>query len=246
MLKSPTTPPTRSVARRWGYSGARMLARLVGVTAFGMRCAGRDHIPTSGPVLVCANHQSHFDPVLVGLCSDRPMNYLARDTLFNIPGFRQLIEFYDAIPIDREGTGLAGIKETLKRLKRGEMVLIFPEGSRTRDGELAALKPGFLTLARRSQAAILPVGIDGAFDSLPRNCCCPRITTICVCIGSAIMPADAAERNDESLLAEVARRMQECHRQARCMRGPVAAPRGERQSDLSTTEPLFRARGRDV
>ncbi len=227
MLKSPSPPSTRSAIQRWAYSGSRVLARLVGVAAFGMRCKGRENIPASGPVLVCANHQSHFDPVLVGLCSDRPMNYLARDTLFNIPVFRRVIEFYDAIPIDREGTGLAGIKETLKRLKRGEMVLIFPEGSRTRDGEIAPLKPGFLTLARRSQAAILPVGIDGAFDALPRNRCCPRLTTICVCIGAAISPEQAATMNDETLLADVAQRMKECHRQARRMRGPAALRRSE-------------------
>jgi 1-acyl-sn-glycerol-3-phosphate acyltransferase len=184
-----------------------------------MRVEGRERIPTFGPVLVCSNHQSHFDPVLVGLCSDRRMNYLARDSLFRIPGFRQLIDYYDAIPIDREGTALAGLKETLRRLKRGEMVLIFPEGSRTYDGEIAPLKPGFLTLARRAQAAVLPVGIDGAFDVLPRHRCCPRVATICVTFGEPIAAADAACLTDEALLAEVERRMGFCHRQARRMRG---------------------------
>jgi 1-acyl-sn-glycerol-3-phosphate acyltransferase len=99
------------------------------------------------------------------------------------------------------------------------MVLIFPEGSRTHDGELAPLKPGFLTLARRAQAAVLPVGIDGAFDALPRQRCCPRLATICVYVGESIAAADAAGMTDEAFLAEVERRMRCCHRQARRMRG---------------------------
>lgn len=214
MLKSPPQPETRSAVQRWTYSASRVMARLVGVAAFGLRVEGREHVPADGPVLVCANHQSHFDPVLVGLCSDRPMNYLARDTLFRIPGFKQLIEFYDAIPIDREGTGLAGLKETLRRLKRGEMVLIFPEGSRTRDGEIAPLKPGFLTLARRSRAAVLPVGLDGAFDALPRNRCVPQLTRICVHIGPPITSAEAAALDDAAFLAEVEQRLRRCHQQA--------------------------------
>jgi 1-acyl-sn-glycerol-3-phosphate acyltransferase len=184
-----------------------------------MRVEGRERIPSSGPVLVCSNHQSHFDPVLVGLCSDRPMNYLARESLFRIPGFRQLIELYDAIPLDRDGTGLAGLKETLRRLKRGEMVLVFPEGTRTHDGELGPLKPGFLTLARRAQAAVLPVGIDGAFDALPRHHCCPRLARICVSLGEPIAAAEAAALDDREFLAEVERRMRFCHHQARGMRG---------------------------
>jgi 1-acyl-sn-glycerol-3-phosphate acyltransferase len=224
MLKPAAMPAARSFKRRWAYSSARVAARLVGIAAFGMRCQGRERIPGSGPVLICSNHQSHFDPVLVGLCSDRPMNYLARESLFRIPVFRQLIEYYDAIPIDREGTGLSGLKETLRRLKRGEMVLIFPEGSRTHDGEMAPLKPGFLTLARRSQAAVLPVGLDGAFDALPRRRVIPRPARICVCIGDPITAVEAALLDDAALLAVVERRMRACHAQARRMRKPDAAP----------------------
>jgi 1-acyl-sn-glycerol-3-phosphate acyltransferase len=224
MLKPPPNVDSteRPLLRRWVYSASRVAARVVAVTAFGMRCTGRENIPASGAVLVCANHQSHFDPVLVGLCSDRRMNYLARDTLFAIPGLGRVIEFYDAIPIDREGTGLAGIKETLRRLKRGEMVLIFPEGSRTHDGEMAPLKPGFLTLARRTQAAILPVGIDGAFDALPRHRVLPRFARIGVHIGPPITLAEAATLSDEALLAETERRLRDCHRQARQLRGDAS------------------------
>ena len=81
----------------------RVLARLVSVWVFGLRVAGRENWPAEGGGLVCANHQSMFDPPLVGLTCSRRMNYLARDTLFRVPGLKQLIAFLDAIPIDREG-----------------------------------------------------------------------------------------------------------------------------------------------
>ena len=80
------------------------------------------------------------------------MNYVARETLFRLPLLAPLMRFLDAFPIDREGSGLSGLKETLRRLKRGELVLIFPEGTRTTDGEVAPLKPGFISVARRSGA----------------------------------------------------------------------------------------------
>src|SRR6185436_16558080 len=114
------------------------------------------------------------------------MNYLARDTLFNVPGLSLLIAFLDAIPIDREGGGLAGLKETLKRLKAGELVLIFPEGTRTGDGEVAPLKPGFISVARRSRVPLIPVGLEGAFQAWPRTSPFPRVGRIAIVIGEPI------------------------------------------------------------
>jgi 1-acyl-sn-glycerol-3-phosphate acyltransferase len=139
------------------------------------------------------------------------MNYVARQSLFGFAPFRWLIKSLDAIPIDREGTGLGGIKESLRRLKRGEMVLIFPEGTRTRNGELGVFRPGFTTLAVRSGAAILPVAIEGAFAAWPRRHKLPRLGRIRVHYGEPILPAEIAGRDDGELLAEVERRIRECH-----------------------------------
>jgi 1-acyl-sn-glycerol-3-phosphate acyltransferase len=205
----------RSRFKRYGYRLARALCRLVGVTMFQVRCAGHEHVPSEGGVLICSNHQSYLDPVLVGLGFTRPCNYLARDTLFRFGPFGWLIGFVNAIPIDREGGGLRGLKETLKRLKSGEMVLIFPEGTRTYDGEISPLKPGFLVLARRGRVPLLPVAVDGAFDAWPRNALLPRPSVVRVCIGEPISPEVAATLDDNQLLAEVETRMRACHAEAR-------------------------------
>ena len=161
-------------------------------------------------MLVVSNHQSHFDPPLVGIGCRRQMNYVARDTLFRFPPFGWFINSVGAIPIDRDGIGLGGIKESLKRLKRGEMVLIFPEGTRTRDGEIAPFRPGFTALAARSNAAILPVAIDGAFQVWPRSKKFPGLGKIRVHYGKPIPHAEIAGRDERELLAEVERRVREC------------------------------------
>lgn len=205
----------RSHFKRIGYSVLRGLCRLVGVGMFQVRCLGHEHVPAAGGVLICSNHQSYLDPILVGLGFARRCNYLARDTLFRFGPFGWLIDFVDAIPVDREGRGIRGLKETLKRLKRGEMVLIFPEGTRSLDGNISALKPGFLVLARRSEVPLLPVALDGAFDAWPRNAWLPRPAVVQVCIGEPISSEQIKSLTDEQLIAELETRVRDCHAQAR-------------------------------
>ena len=207
----------RSLASRVWYEFLCRCLQLGGILAYGVRHYGRHNIPISGGVLVVSNHQSHFDPPLVGMGVPRRMNYLARDTLFGFAPFRWLISSLDAIPIDREGMGLGGIKESLRRLKRGEMVLVFPEGTRTRDGEIAPFRPGFTALAARSGAAILPVAVDGAYAAWPRNQKFPGLGRIRVRYGPPLLPEEIRGRDERELLAEVERRVRACQAEIRSM-----------------------------
>ena len=135
---------------------------------FRVRFFGRNHLPESGPVLVVSNHQSHFDPPLIAAGLRRRLNFLARKSLFKFKPFGWLIDMLDAIPLEIDGIGFEGIKESLKRLRNGEIILIFPEGARTWDGEIVPYLKGALTLGFRSKATILPTAIDGCFDAWPR------------------------------------------------------------------------------
>jgi len=205
----------RSLPNRLWYRFLQSLLQLLGVLAFRVRYVGIRNIPPQGGVLVVSNHQSALDPPLVGMASPRRMNYLARDTLFRFGPFRWLIRSLDAIPVDREGLGLGGLKESLRRLKRGELVLIFPEGTRTEDGEIAAFLPGFTALAVRSRAAILPAAVEGAFAAWPRRCKFPRLGRIHVCYGRPILSGQIEGYSQRELLAEVERRVRQCHAQLR-------------------------------
>jgi 1-acyl-sn-glycerol-3-phosphate acyltransferase len=205
----------RSVAQRWTYDLSRVLARLVGVIVFHIRCQGRCHVPAEGAALVCANHQSFLDPVLVGLACDRRLTYLARQSLFRWAPFRRLILWYDTIPIQHDGLGIGGVKETIRRLRRGQMVLVFPEGTRSRDGKIAELQPGICALARRGRAPLVPVGIDGAYDAWPRWRRFPRRAVIHIQLGPPIAEPLMQQLSDKDLVEELARRIRACHAAAR-------------------------------
>jgi len=201
----------RPLSKRLWYEFFRVLCRVMGVAVFRIRVFGREHVPASGGVLVVSNHQSHLDPILVGLACDRRLNYVARDTLFGFPPFRWLINSFDAIPIDREGIGLGGLKESLRRLKNGEMLLIFPEGTRTCDGEVGQLKPGFLALARRAKVPLLPLGLDGAYESWPRRNLLPQPAVIQIRFAAPLAPEVMSAMSDEQLLSAVNCRIRQSH-----------------------------------
>ena len=219
-------PAGHALLKRVWYGFLHVVCRLLGVVAYGIRVRGRHHVPATGGALVLSNHQSHYDPVLIGLACDRRLSYVARSTLFRFAPFRWLILSLDAIPIEREGLGLAGLKETLRRLERGEAVLLFPEGTRTRNGEVGTLKPGFCVLARRASVPLVPVAIDGAFDAWPRTRRWPWVARIEIEFGEPLLPEQAAALDDRALVAEMERRIRACHALARGRRQATARRHG--------------------
>jgi len=214
----------RSLASRAWYESLRVVALSTWASAYSIRYSGRDNIPPEGGVLVVSNHQSYLDPPLVGAGCPRRMNYLARKSLFRFAPFRWLINSLDAIPLDTEGSGLGGVKETIRRLRRGEMVLVFPEGGRTWDGEVGPFQPGFTALAVRGRATILPVAIEGAFEAWPRWQKLPRWGMIGVHYGVPIWAERVNEYDAEQLVAEARQRVCRCRAVLRSR--PLFARRG--------------------
>jgi 1-acyl-sn-glycerol-3-phosphate acyltransferase len=188
----------------------RFVARMVAVPVFQIRHRGRQFLPPAGGGLVLSNHQSNLDPILIGLGCQRRLNYVARTTLFRFAPLGWLINSLDTIPINREGSGFGGLKETLKRLKRGELVLLFPEGTRSPDGEIQPMKPGFCAIAKRSAVPLIPVAVDGAFEAWPRHRSIPRSVVVHVEFGAPITPEEVARMSDDELVSEVQRRIQLC------------------------------------
>lgn len=206
--------------KRLFYHVLRYFARMVGVLFFDLRCYGRENLP-NGSALVLSTHQSHFDPVLVGLLFNDRLNYLARRSLFNNKLFAGLIRLLDAIELDRDRSGLAGLKETLKRLKAEEKVLIFPEGTRTTDGKISPLKPGFLAVARRSQALLVPITIAGAYEVLPRGVKLPTRHPIRIHVGCPIRFSDYENLSDDQTLQLLGLRLQAGYLQIQRLRAEL-------------------------
>ena len=199
------------VSRQLFYRGVRLTARIVAAVVFGMRTEGQQYLDVEGGGMLLSTHQSMLDPVLVGLVPNRRLNYLARKTLFKNRLFGFLISMLDAIEIDRERGGLAGLREMLKRLQSGELVLMFPEGTRTSDGEIAPLKPGFIPVARRSQVPLMPIAVVGAYDCLPKGSKLPTRQPIAVVFGESIPSSIYMPMSDAEIIDMLSQRLHQLH-----------------------------------
>jgi len=125
---------------------------------------GREHIPAEGPVIVAANHRSFLDPFVIGTMVRRPMYYVTKKELFAHPVVAWILSALGAFPVDR-GAGDGDMIETAKAiLARGDVVLIFPEGTRTRPGSLGYPKRGVGRLALETGAPVVPVAVIGTED----------------------------------------------------------------------------------
>jgi 1-acyl-sn-glycerol-3-phosphate acyltransferase len=182
------------------YDVLWVLCRTLSLVFFGFRSKFAEPMPREGGLLVLASHQSHLDPLLLGLASPRRLSSLARSSLFTNPLLRVVISLLDAVPIDRESSSLSAMKAILSRLKAGKAVVIFPEGTRTATGSLGEIKGGFTLIARRAGVPIMPVAIVGAYECWPRSRLLPRTGRIRLEFGRLITPEQIASMDEATLL----------------------------------------------
>lgn len=192
------------------YRFLRLVSRMLVVCLCDFRTHGRHHLKGIEGAILLSTHQSMLDPVLVGICDNERLNYIARKTLFRNKLFALLIRTLDAIEIDRDRGGLAGLKVMLKRLQNNKRVLLFPEGTRTTDGNIGSLKMGFIPIARRSQVPLIPIAIVGAYRILPRGQNFPQPQSLAVVFGPPIMPDELQTLDDVGLGDRLTRELDAC------------------------------------
>jgi 1-acyl-sn-glycerol-3-phosphate acyltransferase len=151
------------------YRRVRAFSRALFACWFRWRRIGLENIPATGPVLLAANHVSFIDPPMIGSAVDRTVSFLARDTLFDVPVVGTVIRKLNSVPVDRDGGGGAGLKAILDRLKAGGCIVLFPEGTRSRDGQLQRAKSGVGLSVLKSEAVVVPVRMFGAFEAFGRH-----------------------------------------------------------------------------
>ena len=177
--KTIDSPSLYYTIMQWGL-------RLIMPTVWKTRVYGRHNEPADGGVIYISNHQSFLDPMLVGFGLARPLNYMARNTLFDIPGLKQLMISLNAFPVKRGTADTGALKEAMRRIKRGGQVLVFAEGTRTLNGQISPFLPGVALLAQRAAQWIVPVVIDGAFEVWPRTRSLPGAGRIVISFGRPI------------------------------------------------------------
>ena len=145
------------------YYLSRALTRFLARIGLRLEVLGRENIPSDGPVIICGNHIANYDPPLIGGSLRRSAYYLAKEELFHPwplgPYFRSI----HAIPVARGRADRESLEQALRVLRRGEALVIFPEGTRSRNGKLGELHKGVVFLARRSGVPIVPVGVQGPY-----------------------------------------------------------------------------------
>lgn len=211
------SPPPRRERSLLGMAWFRLVqcvSALVFLLRGGIRATGREHVPRTGGALLVSNHLSYLDVFVLGIPLPRPLNYMARSSLFK-PGLGCLIRSVGGFPIEIEGVGRQGLLETVRRVKAGGIVTVFPEGTRSPDGKLQILKPGIAVLVHRAQAPVLPVGIAGTFESWPRGQRWPRSHPIRIHYGAPIPPAELEGLDRTAITTLIHDRIADCVTEAR-------------------------------
>jgi len=162
------------------------LSRLGGRLLFRFRVIHRERMLQCGPVILAMNHESYLDPPLAGTTCDRAIYFLARRTLLDVPLLGWLLPKLNVIPVNQESVDRSAIRAVIRILEAGNGVLVFPEGSRTLDGNLQSAEPGLGLVIAKTLAPVVPMRIFGAHEALPPGSGRLRCTPITIVIGEPI------------------------------------------------------------
>jgi len=147
----------------WTYDVAKISLGVI-FKAWRMRVFGTANVPKTGPVIVACNHISYFDPPLLGTACPRRIRYMAKAELFKLPVLGPLITAFGAYPVDRHGTPMAAVRRSVEVLRRGEVIGIFPEGTRNLDGTVQAHE-GVALLASLGKSPVVPAAVVGTGEA---------------------------------------------------------------------------------
>jgi 1-acyl-sn-glycerol-3-phosphate acyltransferase len=172
------------------YWFGHVVSRAAAFLWFDYRVIHRERLIEDGPVLIVCNHVSYLDPPMVGIAYRKPIWFLARKSLFR--GFGAwLYPRLNVVPVDQEGPDMTGLKNIIRLLRRGERVLLFPEGARSYDGRIAEGEAGAGLVVAKTRVPVQPVRLFGAHEAMPRGAALPRPSKIRLVVGEPIVFADS-------------------------------------------------------
>lgn len=147
------------------YDFAKSVVTGVFKPLYRVEAIGLEHFPKEGGVLLCANHIHNFDPIIVGIMAPRPVHYMAKEEIFSVPVLGNIVRKCNAFPVKRGFNDREALRTGLKILKDGHVFGLFPEGTRSKTGELGKGLSGAGFFALRSQASVVPCAIIGPYRS---------------------------------------------------------------------------------
>ena len=186
------------------YHLTRLIARLF----FRFRVLHAERLIQKGPVILAMNHESYLDPPFAGSACKRPIYYLARKTLLDVPLLGWLLPRLNVIPVDQEGGDRSALRALLRILRANHCALVFPEGSRTLDGNLKSPLPGIGFVIAKTLAPVVPMQIFGAHRALPRGGGRLRLCPITIVVGEPLyFSAAEVEGNGREVYPRLSQRV---------------------------------------
>lgn len=141
------------------YTIFRVFITCIFKIVFNLKFEGTENLPDNGGIVYACNHRSNADPVLVSLKVKKRCTYMAKEELFKNPFFGTLIRFFGAFPVVRGKGDMAVIDDSISKLRSGKNLVIFPEGTRSKDGKVGRGKTGVALIAAKSNTDVIPVGV---------------------------------------------------------------------------------------
>ncbi len=164
------------------------LSRVV----YRLRLEGKENVPRRGAYVLCANHTSFLDPIVLHNLTWRPIHYLMSAEFYEDPRLKRLYRVFEVVPTERDKGAGAALARAGALLRRGGIVGIFPEGGISRDGRLGEFKNGAAILALRHGVPLVPVWIAGTYEAMPRRAKWPGLSRLLIRVGEPILPERAA------------------------------------------------------
>ena len=155
---------------------------------FRLECSGQENVPWQGGAIIAANHISLWDPPVIGTALRRPTFFMAKKELFAIPVLGWLIRQLNSFPVRRGMADRTAIRTAINVLKNGNILLIFPEGTRSKDGHLGAMESGVVMIAAKAGVPIIPTAVIGTNNFSPGGLKFFRLPQFKVVFGKPIFP----------------------------------------------------------
>ncbi|MEM9274266.1 MAG: lysophospholipid acyltransferase family protein [Cyanobacteria bacterium P01_F01_bin.143] len=180
-------------------------------TYFRANIHGADKIPKSGAAIAVSNHASYFDPPIISNCVGRPVAFMAKQELFQIPVFKNAIALYGAYPVNRRTSDRSAIRSTIQALESGWIAGIFLQGTRTKDGRITNPKSGAALIAAKAQVPLIPVSLYGT-ERILSGSSFPKPIPLTIRIGDLVEPPKSTKREElKAVTAECAQVINQLH-----------------------------------
>jgi len=150
------------------YSFVRSLVNSVLSPIYRIEVIGKENMPADGGVLLCANHIDNLDPPVVGITAPRPVHFMAKEELFSVPVLGKIVPHLNAFPVKRGMSDREALRKGLGILKDGKVLGLFPEGTRSKTGEMGKGLAGAGFFALRSDAHVVPCAIIGPYKAFKK------------------------------------------------------------------------------